>query len=795
MQKDLKNFLFVYYEIKNFRLNFLGETIISKKIIKKILQFSIKNKCLMLRKTKVLIIINMTLLVFLLGLNLRLNNANAQSNGDSLTIPTNFVIHEFSEATGTIGSNNSIIIDIQSPTWNITNIEHNFTDIRLRREVKVIEDEYGEYELKAVDKKEKAFGVQVNITEPTIVYGVKIYGFIGVVSSKPIYFQINGYDNSKNRPNSTIYGTPVLLNMTDDLLWHTQTFSSPISLSEGQYFFVLNGTEILASEPAKYYWAYNGENPNYPNLYASEYTAGSWVDGVIGEPFLYQIIQQVDRSYNPESINMTAEIDGVSYNITNGIDSGTGNLTLSNLNFSPNNENFQIPISNEMSVDLSFNLSYNLHLKDLFYPESSVVVQEGIDNSWAINPEITKYSGNYWVEFSFPKSWNNLTFNRNGDNVTSDVFIDYINNYVIIPNDTITEGANWLITASSTEISFGLTVTRTEFLIGQELKFFISEPFLNGNYTFNLNDPYHDKIYTSNKTLPSESNSFTYIIPLSALDGDYKAYIYWFNGTDAGVTTQIFVITLPFAINWFLVVSVIIVVGLTSAVSASSYVLIKKNRKKSAARKEAIYNRSMDILNLNYFLIIEKQSSLNIYDQVFTDKKLNTTLISGFLEAIRTFGLDITGSEDQSQTIKLEYKNSKIIMSDFKNFRIIFIMKDLPSNQFFDSIEALSYEIEEKYGTHLKEFKGNLQPFKNMEDLIKKHFGTSFLYPLKVVGKGKTKISATEKAMIGRAMVSMKKNKSQYCYTTQLMQEKGFNSKDIEIIFSLIDKKIFEPII
>ncbi|GAH76506.1 unnamed protein product, partial [marine sediment metagenome] len=177
------------------------------------------------------------------------------------------------------------------------------------------------------------------------------------------------------------------------------------------------GTEILLSEPAKYYWAYNKDNPNNPNLYASEYTIGVWADGKDGEPFLYQIIQQTDRPYNPESVNMTAEIDGVSYNITNGIDSGTGNLTLSNLNFSPNNENFQIPISNGLLIELSFNLSYNLHLKDLFYSESSVVIQEGIDNSWAINPEITRFSDNYSVEFSFPKSWYNLTFNRNGANV------------------------------------------------------------------------------------------------------------------------------------------------------------------------------------------------------------------------------------------------------------------------------------------------------------------------------------------------------------------------------------------
>jgi len=155
-----------------------------------------------LRKTKGLIIINMVLLVFLLGLNLHLNNANAQTNGDSLTIPTNFVLHEYSNATGTIESNRSINIDIQSPTWNITNIELNFTDIRLGREVKVIED--GEYELKAVDKREQAFGVQVNITEPTIVYGVKIFGILGVISPRPIYFQINGYDNLTNSPNSTL---------------------------------------------------------------------------------------------------------------------------------------------------------------------------------------------------------------------------------------------------------------------------------------------------------------------------------------------------------------------------------------------------------------------------------------------------------------------------------------------------------------------------------------------------------------------------------------------------------------
>ena len=41
---------------------------------------------------------------------------------------------------------------------------------------------------------------------------------------------------------------------------------------------------------------------------------------------------------------------------------------------------------------------------------------------------------------------------------------------------------------------------------------------------------------------------------------------------------------------------------------------------------------------------------------------LVSTLISGFLEAIRSFGLELNSSADETQTIKLEYKKSKVLM-------------------------------------------------------------------------------------------------------------------------------------
>jgi len=750
----------------------------------------------MLRKTKVLIIINITLLVLLLGLNLRMVNASAQSNGNSLTIPINFSMVEFGEKNGINENVGSIDIEIPSSSWNLTDIQLNFNDIKLEREIKTIEDQkYGVYDYiykRNPSHRRYCLGVQINLTEATIIYGVYIYGYKTSETIELIDVQIRGYDNSNNKPNSTIYSS---VNFNVSLIpgWYLQNFPDPISLSTGNYFLVLNGSNII-SDSTDYYWAYNDFDPMNPNLHSSEYIT-QWLNGVQNSPYLYKLIQKVNRSYSPEEINMIARLNGADYQISNSILPGSGNLKISGIDYSPSEAFIKIHIESNLPINILFKVSYHIKLIKNLNSNGDVNIQENRDNHWTVNPTFIRNFSIYSIKFNYPESWTDIRVNRSSIDITSQILINNLDHSIFIPNNTILTGADWLISANSSKISFTLDVDRTEFSANQKLKFLLSDPVLSGYYKFVLTDPLTYTIFTSNKTVPSESNSFTYIIPSSALDGDYKAYIYWFNGTDAGVTTQIFIITIPFAIDWFLVVLAIIVISLTSVVSASSYMLIKKIKKKSAARKEAIYDKCMDILNLSYLLIIEKQSSLNVYDQVFVEKKMNTLLLSGFLEAIRSFGIELTGSKVQSQTIKLDYQNSKILMAEFKHFRIILIMKELPSQHFYNSINALSYEIEEKYGTLLEEFSGELQPFREIEVLIKKHLGTAFLYPLKLVGTGEAIITTNEKEMINRALFLMKTNKKKYCYTTQLMREKGFNSKDIETIFSLIDKKIFQPMI
>lgn len=751
---------------------------------------------IMSRKLKVLIVVNFFLLISFMGLVFNMNYAAAQIGGDSLVIPTNFTLLEFGEKSGSKENISSIDIEIPTSSWNLNEIQLNFTNIKLGQETKTIEDEeYGMYKLiyhKSTQLRAHGYGIQINLTEPTILYGADLYGYRSPLTIESIQVQIRGYDDVNNKPNNTIY-TSAPLNMSIFPGWHKQIFVNSISLAKGSYYLVLNGSSILDVN-TKYYWAYNNIDPSYPDLHLSE-LIDEWSIGVKNTVLLNKLIQKVDRSFFPQEINMTVNIDGDSYSVKDGVSSGSGNILVTNLDHNPDGPNLNIPIMNNNSVELNFNLYYSMRMSKDLECESSVLIDENHYNSWSITPQLFREYDIYSVKFFYPENWYDLNVKRNSVDINSQIQIDCIDCFIFIPNNAILDGVDWLIAANSTGVSFDLDVERTEFIAGQELKFFISEPVLNGYYTFVLTDPFDDVIYIDNKTIPSDSSSFTYALPQTAIDGEYNAYIYWFNGTDAGLANQVFIITLPPTIDWFMVVSIIIIIGLTSAVSASSYVLIKNYQKKRIARKEIIYNRSIDILNLNYVLIIEKKSSLNVYDQVFTEKRMNTVLLAGFLEAIRTFGLELTGSKENSQIIKLDYYNSKILMVEFKNFRLILIMKDLPSKSFYDSISALSLEIEEKYGSYLETFEGELEPFKTIEDLIKKHLGTAFLYPLKVVGAGKAKISTNERTMIDKALILMKKKKTKYCFTKQLIQDKGYNSKDIEIIFSLIDKKIFQPLV
>jgi len=732
---------------------------------------------------------------FVAGIVQGINYSYAQENGESLTISSEFQMIEFSEAYGTKENSTSVIINLPSPNWTITEIDINFTGIRMCCEIVVIEEEATGFETLRGNYYE-ILGMQLNITEPTIIYSVDIFGYkaIKTTSPSPVYVRIEGWDSINRRPNGVVYSSTVELNMTEGIpQWNRQKFQSSINLIPGFYCLVVDGTGISWND--RYYWYINNENPSSQlSMCLYDDDLDEWQNRT-GDVFLHRITQKVNRSYFPSEINMTVEIDGNSYVITDGTKLGTGILSIKNLDFSTQEEELNIFLRNNLSISLKVNFSYYVSLKHLFLSDGSALIRENLDNKWTVTPEFTNVNSNYSIKFYYPKGWYNLTVYRNGIDITFDVDLNLTDNFIFISNNTITSGETWLISAYSPTVDFTLNVPKTEFEPLQDLKFSVIVPNIQGNITYILIDALGFEEYRETKMVISQETLFCCNLSANPNEGIYKAYIFWYNNTDAGIKTQEFSVNIPFTIPFEVILNVILLATLILAASITSYVLVKRKRRIKHEHQQKIFNKYADVLNLHYFIISDKNSGLTVYEQIFTDKNLNSSLISGFLQAVRVFGIELTDANVETRSIKLDYQNSKILMLDYKNSRIILIMEENPSQDFLDSINALSYNIEEKFGHLFEGFDGDITKFSEIKSLLDQHLPTSLIYPLKVITHT-TRIIPDEQIIINRAIKIMKEKNTDHFFVSSLHEKKKeFQVKDAETILNLIQKRIFQPII
>ncbi|MFW9873171.1 MAG: hypothetical protein ACFFG0_08730 [Candidatus Thorarchaeota archaeon] len=742
------------------------------------------------------IIVTLGIIISIIIISIRMiPSSYAQENGKSKTFDSQFEILEFSEKSETFLNQKSIDLEIPSLKWNISNIELNFTNIEIDKQTIEIETE--DSGSKNLNKEKPGYAVQINITEPTYLSAVDIFGYLGKPSTTTnLTVQINGYETGMNRPNNTVYAS-TLINISSDIRWYKQTFSNPVYLSPRNYYLVINGTAMQGTtDSGKYYWYFNNINPNHPELYSSEYVT-DWKVGVQGAPFLYKLNKESGIKVNPEDINMTAEVFNETYFISNSATLGTGNLSISNLNYSPDIEQYSITIQNNQSLDLIFNVSYFVGLDNLLISQGEVSIEETKENVWHVFPVFTPEADNYQVEFHYPKSWyNNITIRRGTVDVTSYITIDSNKKTIFIPNSIITVGVDWIITANSPCINIDLFVPETNFKAGEELKFSLSEPVIPGNYTFILYDSLNLEIIEENIVVPSDPPIFKYNISSKPKVGNYAAFVYFFNGTDVGIKYQEFLISIHREDNIFELILIVIIILMSGfIVTIISYAGIKKFKIQQDEKKQKLYKSCMDVLNLDYIMVSDKKSGLSVYSQNFSAKTIDGTLISGFLQALHSFGLELIKVEDQSQTIKLEYKDSIVLMSEFVNVRLILIMKENPSRFFLYSIEELTYDIYKSYGALIDSFNGDVAPFRSIEILLKKHLDLSFVYPLKIAQTEyleKTRITQNERVYINKANSLMKTKNMNHFYMKSILPEKECNPKDVESVHKLIEKKIFQ---
>jgi len=277
--------------------------------------------------------------------------------------------------------------------------------------------------------------------------------------------------------------------------------------------------------------------------------------------------------------------------------------------------------------------------------------------------------------------------------------------------------------------------------------------------------------------------------------------VFWFSDseTEAGVQSQIFEISIdeppptpppefPFALVVFIIILGAVVLGLVS------YIAYKRIHSRQRAKLKKFLNKFTDISNINEIIVIDAKSGIDVFSQSFGGKKINTSLISGFLQAISNFGSTISETAKESRTLNIEYKDSIVMQTEFVNLKLIITLKENPSANFRFIMEDLAYDIYNQYGEEVDKFKGILTPFQNMSALIEKHLNVSFLFQLKIVENPKIKLSSSEKEMIAKARTFMKENNFNYFYSLYLLPENTSSPKDYQTIFNLIEKGIFQPL-
>ena len=760
-----------------------------------------------MKKTRMLnriSLVSIALIMFLI-LFLKIDFIYANGIGPSLTFNTSFEMNEYSRFNETEQNINSINITLPSSSWSIQDIELNFTEIKFGKELKIIEEQFTANDSSIYFGNPgnwyRGLGIQIKLTEPTTIYGVELYGMTTKTTLTNASVQIRGFDAVNNKPNSTVYST-VEINMSDTEGWYRQIFPNSTSLSGGNYFLVLNGSNIDDVNDKRYFWYYNNINSSDPTLYSSYYDqTDQWSTGIQNHTYLHKLIQKVETPVYPEQINMTVNIDNQLYPISNNTSEGKGYLEKSIVNFSPVSESYQIIVNNQASESLLFNVSYSVTLSNNFNAPCSIVVQQGTTNKWSVKPPIVRQPTNYSLLFNYPSSWENISVLRDAGNITSSVIVDATGHKIIILNDSITDGADWEITAFSPNIEFGLNIQRTEYVLGQEIQFLLNtSSILSGTYTFILLDSAAIPVQNQTITYPSET-LFSYNLNLTDLDGTYTAYVFWFSdsGTDAGVQSQIFEISLseptppptpPPApeFPWLF----IIILGAV-AVGLGLFIAYKRINSHRRTKLEKFLSRCTDISNINDIIVIDSKSGIDIYSQSFGGRKLDTSLISGFLQAISNFGMTISETAKESRTLNIEYKDSIVMQTEFVNLKLIVTLKENPSSNFKFIMEDLAYDIYKNYGEEIDKFTGILKPFQNMNGLIEKHLNISFLYRLKIVENPKIKLTMSEKEIVAKARTFMKENKFNYFYSLYLLPENTCTPKDYQTIFSLIEKGIFKP--
>ena len=229
------------------------------------------------------------------------------------------------------------------------------------------------------------------------------------------------------------------------------------------------------------------------------------------------------------------------------------------------------------------------------------------------------------------------------------------------------------------------------------------------------------------------------------------------------------------------------------------YKRTKINRLK--AKWQTTSQKFQNALNLNFLMIILRNSGIPVYNHSFKGEKVDYELVSGFLQAISMFKKELikTGKKEvvKKPEWEMSYQEFKIFGIDREVVQFIFILEEAPSDNLKHIFNKFIVAVEDKYQQLFTKFRGNTTDFEEINTIVKEYFETTLILPhytITVSNDDLKQLSDLERQIYKLGLIFMKQQG--YFYIHNLLDSMaGMSKKEKDEIlhetYTLIQKNYF----
>ncbi len=460
----------------------------------------------------------------------------------------------------------------------------------------------------------------------------------------------------------------------------------------------------------------------------------------------YSLPSDPNTNYTEATIKISSEVDAdywienIHYNVVNNLD-GTYNLTIftgETMKINTTEQNI-IHIHaiqpNIRNATRSYSFFINPIQTELIINQTVFEIPKYESVNFTIqyrtivggqpltNASVTLFGiSNYSVQSISPGLYRVILRGGNETKSYSITLIADKQNYAIATTDIVllVRGLEDFITINASQIADIVTMGETTEFVFSFYYEYSGEYLTESNITVSYSWIYGSgTLIIRNETLfvlPIDTSNIPpgeYHITISVYDRDNNLF------AQQQLTLTVNAVPTP---PWLYAIIGAAIIGIIVVVTMGYYYKVHKPRAifKNKALMEKYY-KYLDAKNLQYLLIIDKNSGITIGSIKYqAETEVDADLISGFLQAIGSFGTELTGVETAMKNIT--YKGSKIVMEQGQYINACALLKEEETPSFKAKLKAATTGFEQRYASELQQFAGNVGLFEGGFTIFDENF-------------------------------------------------------------------------